>query len=191
MKKNLLTIALLCALPWTGQAQTHLAGQRWVQLEAGSYDRVLPGLDSFNARVGLGRYYKRRQTESLLFLAVSHKQTRLVESGSGLTLNQRVPVEQIFVGYQFAPSLYWSAMRTLHVKVPLVAQFGYERIDRGRDTGPEAVGGQSRLLLGVGSGLEIEYRGLLLGVRENFNFLSRYEKFSTMPYVGYKIHLMP
>lgn len=175
----------------TGQAQTHLAGQSWVQLEAGSYDCARPGADSFNARVGLGRYGKRRQTESLLFLAAAHKQTSLVESGSGVTLDESVPVEQIFAGYQFTPSLYRSAMRTLHVKAPLVAQLGYERIDRGRDTGFEAVGGQSRLLLGVGAGLEIEYCGLLLGVRENFNFLSRYEKFSTMPYVGYKIHLMP
>lgn len=186
MKKQL-TILLMLLAPLT-RAQTHLVGQRFLQVGAGSYDRLIPGPDNFNVRVGLGKYTA-RGWESTFFLTGAQKETSLVESGTGTGLGQNIPVEQYAGGYQLAFPLYRSAMKTFLVKLPLSAQIGYERINRGLPyaTG-YAAGPGSRMLLGVGGAVEVEIWGVLLGVRQQVNFLSRYEKLSTWPYLGYKIH---
>ncbi|GHB87434.1 conjugal transfer protein TraO [Persicitalea jodogahamensis] len=187
-----LTLAILCAagamLVQKAMAQTHLRGQPFLQIDAGSYDAVLPGLGNFAFKAGLGKY-TRRLWGSMFFVSVAHKQTSLVSEGSRVMIETDVPVDQYMAGYQLTPNLYQSAMRTFLVKLPLSLQAGYECLNRGEDfIGPYLLAPSSRVLLGAGAALEFEYRGVLVGYRQNVNLLSRYQKFSSLPYVGYKIH---
>lgn len=187
MKK--LPLLALLLLPWTVKAQTHLQGQYFIQIEAGAYDRIIPSAENFNARVSAGRY-TRRLWESSFFLAFAHKTTDLIETGSGQTLQLGVPVQQFSVGYQLSVLLYQNAMKSVQVKLPVQAQAGYERINRGVTVASSyTIKKGSGFLIGAGAGLELEVRSFVLGVHQQVNFLSGYEKFSTMPYVGYKIHL--
>lgn len=189
--KNLTALLILAALALVAghaSAQTHLRGQPYVQLEAGSYDTALPSLNNFALKAGVGKY-TRRLWGSMFFVSVAHKQTWLVSEGSRVLIDTPVPVDQYMAGYQLTPNLYRSAMRTFLIKLPLSLQAGYESINRTRDfAGPYLLSPPSRLLLGGGLGLEVEYRSVLLGYRQNVNLLSKYQKFTAMPYVGYKIH---
>lgn len=185
----LLILAALALMAGRASAQTHLRGQPYVQLEAGSYDTALPSLNNFAIKAGVGKY-TRRLWGSMFFVSVAHKQTWLVSEGSRVLIDTPVPVDQYMAGYQLTPNLYRSAMRTFLIKLSLSLQAGYESINRNRDfAGSYLLSPPSRLLLGGGLGLEVEYRSVLLGFRQNVNLLSKYQKFTAMPYVGYKIHL--
>ena len=48
---------------------------------------------------------------------------------------------------------------------------------------------QSDYILGIGLGPEIQLFGLNLGVSTNLNFISKYQKFTTFPFIKYRIHL--
>lgn len=189
--KNLTAILVLSVttlLAGRAAAQTHLRGQPFVQIEAGAYDAALPSFNSFAVKAGTGKY-NRRLWGSMFFVSVAHKETWLISEGSRVLIEKPIPVDQYMAGYQLTPNLYRSAMRTFLVKLPLSVQAGYESINRNRDfAGSYLLSPPSRPLLGVGAALEIEYLGLLLGYRQNVNLLSKYQKLTALPYVGYKIH---
>ncbi len=189
--KNLTAILVLSVttlLAGRAAAQTHLRGQPFVQIEAGAYDAALPSFNSFAVKAGAGKY-NRRLWGSMFFVSVAHKETWLISKGSRVLIEKPIPVDHYMAGYQLTPNLYRSAMRTFLVKLPLSVQAGYESINRNRDfAGPYLLSPPSRPLLGVGAALEIEYLGLLLGYRQNVNLLSKYQKLTALPYVGYKIH---
>lgn len=133
--KNLTALLILAALALMASrasAQTHLRGQPYVQLEAGSYDTALPSLNNFALKAGVGKY-TRRLWGSMFFVSVAHKQTWLVSEGSRVLIDTPVPVDQYMAGYQLTPNLYQSAMRTFLIKLPLSLQAGYESINRNRD----------------------------------------------------------
>lgn len=190
MKTLILTILVMAGtvLMQKAAAQTHLRGQRFLQIEVGAYDQLLPGLDNFAIKAGLGKY-TRRLWGSMLFVSMAQKQTWLIFEGSRVMLETYVPVNQYMAGYQLSPNLYQSAMRTFLVKIPLSLHVGYESINCG-----EGFGGSyqmipsSQVLLGAGAALEFEFWGVQVGYRQNVNLLSRYQKFSSIPYVGYTIH---
>lgn len=189
--KNLTAILITAAsilLTGHATAQTHLRGQSYVQIEAGAYDKALPWQNNFAVKAGLGKY-TRRLWGSMFFVSVAHKETWLVSEGSRVLIDTPVPVDQYMAGYQLTPNLYQSAMRTFLIKMPLSLHAGYESINRNRDfVGPYLLTPPSRILLGAGVGLEVEYRSVLLGYRQSVNLLSKYQKLTAMPYVGYKFH---
>ena len=190
MKRLTLTILLAAGamLMQKAMAQTHLRGQPFLQFDAGAYDAALPGLDNFALKAGWGKY-THRLWGSLFFVSVAHKKTWLVSEGSRVMSETDVPVDQYMAGYQLTPNLYQSPMRTFLVKLPLSLQAGYESINRGKDfVGSYLLAPSSRVLLGAGAALEFEYWGVMVGFRQNVNLLSSYQKFSSLPYVGYKIH---
>ncbi len=180
---------ILFLLPILALGQTHLKGQHFVYVETGAYDHLLPGNDNYSIRLGLGKYTGKAKG-NLLFFGFAHKMTRPVDDwdiGAGIS----VPVNQYYIGFQSELNLLQNASKTFTVKLPGSLSVGYESLNHNE---PGISGYRlkqsSAVLLGIAAGAEIEYRSFMIGFRQGLNLTGNYQKFSSYPYFGLKIHLM-
>lgn len=180
---------VLSLLPSWGLSQTHLKGQHYVYVETGAYDSPLPGNDNYSIRLGLGKYSGKAKG-NVLFFGFAHKMTQAVaEQGIGAGIS--VPVNQYYIGFQSELNLLQNASKTFTVKLPGSLTVGYESLNHNNRTiSGYRLEQSSAVLLGITAGAEIEYRSFMVGFRQGLNLTGNYQKFSSFPYIGLKIHLM-
>lgn len=180
---------ILFILPILTMGQTHLKGQHYVYVETGAYDSPLPGNDNYSIHLGLGKYTG-KAIGNLLFFGFAHKMTQPVvegEIGAGIS----IPVNQYFIGFQSELNLLQNASKTFTVKLPGRLTVGYESLNHNnRSISGYRLEQSSAVLLGIAAGAEIEYRSFMIGFRQGLNLTGNYQKFSSFPYIGLKIHLM-
>ncbi|WP_028523239.1 conjugal transfer protein TraO [Runella limosa] len=170
-------------------AQTHLRNQQFVDVQLGAYDHVFPGITHFAVRAGIGKYTK-KVIGNQFFVGYSHKETPLTDNTSTLTSAFSIPVDHYFVGAQSEVPLFYNAHRTVFFKLPFSVIVGYESINKNTISfGQYSLQSRSDILLGGCLGAEIELYNFTVGVRQQINLTSKYQKFSTFPYLGYKLHL--
>jgi|GEM_PF-4776854 len=180
---------ILFLLPILVVGQTHLKGQHYVYVETGAYDHPLPGNDNYSIRLGLGKYTGKAKG-NMLFFGFAHKMTRPV-ADPGIGAGISIPVNQYYVGFQSELNLFQNASKTFTVKLPGSLTVGYESLNRNnRNISGYRLEQSSAVLLGIAAGAEIEYRSFMLGFRQGLNLTGNYQKFSSYPYIGLKIHLM-
>ena len=180
---------ILFILPILTMGQTHLKGQHYVYVETGAYDSPLPGNDNYSIRLGLGKYSGKAKG-NVLFFGFAHKMTQAVaEQGIGAGIS--VPVNQYYIGFQSELNLLQNASKTFTVKLLGSLTVGYESLNHNnRNISGYRLEQSSTVLLGIAAGAEIEYRSFMVGFRQGLNLTGNYQKFSSYPYVGLKIHLM-
>ncbi|MDF7821868.1 conjugal transfer protein TraO [Runella sp. MFBS21] len=188
MRIILFFILLLSGL---AHGQTHLRGQRYIQLEAGAYDEVLPSLQkgemNYQFRVGLGSYSKQLRG-GMFFVGYATKSTPLVDD-EGNQIGVLIPVNQYTVGYQHELNLIENATKTFLVKLPFSGFLGYESLNNNKlKYGSYTLQKRSDILLGLAAGLEVEIHSFFIGYRQAYHLTSNYQKFGSYPYVGLKIH---
>lgn len=173
--KRLLLLLLLA--PLCSMGQIHIKRQSFLQINVGAYDRILPSLDSYSISAEIGKYNKKLNATGFGFM-YAHK---LAANG--------VPVDK-YVGFAKTElNVFSSANLTTTFKILGIGQFGYEAINKDQKIfNAETLQTPSGFVLALGTGAELELSPLVLGVRTTYNFLSSYQKFSTYPYVGIKIH---
>lgn len=180
---------ILFLLPILAVGQTHLKGQHYVYVETGAYDQPLPGNDNYSIRLGLGKYSGKTKG-NMLFFGFAHKMTQPIadrDIGAGIS----IPVNQYYMGFQSELNLMQNASKTFTVKLPGSLTVGYESLNHSdRSISGYRLEQSSVVLLGIAAGAEIEYRSFMVGFRQGLNLTGNYQKFSSYPYIGLKIHLM-
>lgn len=178
MKTLISTLALLPSLVF---AQTHLKNQKFIDFSIGGYD----GLSSKNYSVnfGIGKYDKKNNANC--FELSFAKKLANTEAKA-----LQIPVEQIFIGYNRDFNFYKNYSNTFLISLFAKANLGYEIINRKANSLQQyTLANKSDYLLGIGFGPNIEFRNFHLGVANNINFISNYQKLSTFPYLKYRFHL--
>lgn len=174
MKRLLL---LLLFTPLLSQGQIHIKRQSFLQVNIGAYDKALPSLNSYAISGEVSKYNKKLNATGFGFM-YGHK---LASNG--------VPVDKYIGFVKTELNVFSSANLTTSFKILGLAQFGYEAINKDQKVfNAETIQTPSGFVLAVGTGAELELSPIVLGVRTTYNFLSSYQKFSTYPYVGIKIH---
>lgn len=176
MKKALILILLM--LPVSLMAQVHIKNQHYLQLSAGAYDAFVPSLDSYFFQAEYAKYNRKLNSRGFGL-------------GYGRKLSSNgIPVEKFQMSYKAEMNVFSSADLTSTFKVLGTVNFGYESINRDKTYfQDDLISTKSAFMLGLGAGAEYEFTPLVLGVRTTYNFLSQYQKFSTYPYIGFKIHI--
>ena len=185
-----LTIILLL-FSGLAHGQTHLRGQRYIQIEAGAYDKLLPGVQkgqmNYHCRIGLGSYSKRLRG-GLFFLGYATKSTPLIDD-EGNQVGAVIPVSQFTGGYQYELNLVENAAKTFLIKLPFGGLLGYESLNGNKPKyGSFTLQKRSDLLLSITAGLEVEIHNFIVGYRQAYHLTGNYQKFGSYPYVGLKIH---
>lgn len=180
---------ILFLFPILALGQTHLKGQHYVYAETGAYDSPLPGNDNYSIRLGLGKYNGKAKGNTLFF-GFAHKMTQPV-ADRGIGVGISIPVNQYYIGFQSELNLLQNASKTFTVKLPGSLTVGYESLNHNnRNISGYRLEQSSAVLLGIAAGAEIEYRSFMIGFRQGLNLTGNYQKFSSYPYIGLKIHLM-
>lgn len=170
-------ILALLIFPGIVAGQVHIKNQKYLQIYAGAYDEFLPSGSSYFAGLELGKYNRKLNSRGFG-----------VMYGRKLSSNN-IPVEKFQLSYKQEINVFSSANLTSSFKILGTVNFGYESINRDQKYfNDDFVSTKSAFMLGVGTGAEYEYTPLVIGARTTYNFLSQYQKFSTYPYMGIKIH---
>ncbi len=182
----LLLVAGLLAGP--AQAQIHLSGQRFIEVQAGLADGFRPGGDQTGlfGLVSTGRY-NRHYNAWKVTVSYGHY-------GLSLPLREEnIPVSQYALGYGYEFNLWRNATRTAFVRGLVQPFAGYESVNRDRPLGMVAAdtittAPSSRLLVGGDIGLEIEVSPVVLGLRQRWQPTSALERFHTLFFIGWRFH---
>ncbi|MFY7908693.1 MAG: conjugal transfer protein TraO, partial [Emticicia sp.] len=180
-------ILLLLGLCQFSNAQVHLKKQLFYELALGSYDNYLPSRSNVSLLVSFGRYNRKGNAHAIGF-NFNRKQTTVFDTQTNKTLSVQVPVQQLYLSYKTDFSFYSNAMNNFHVKGIGRVNVGYESLNQDRTTleNTYQLSQKSDFLLGVGAGLEVEYSPVVLGVHQNINVLSSYQKFSSITFLGFR-----
>ncbi len=170
-------ILALLIIPGTLAGQVHIKNQKYLQVFAGAYDDFYPSKNSYFASVELGKYNRKLNSRGFG-----------LQYGRKLSSNG-IPVEKFQLSFKQEINVFSSANLTSTFKVLGSLNFGYEAINRDQKYfNDDFVSTKSAFMLGLGTGAEYEFTPLVVGVRTTYNFLSQYQKFSTYPYLGIKLH---
>ena len=178
-------ISALLLLSNVLNAQVHIKNQQFLQFNLGGYDSFVPLSTSFSSGIEWGKYTKKLNSKIVGF-AINHKKAN---GFSDEMLDLKIPVTQYFAYIKSDISFYHNANNIFHIKGIGQLNLGYESINNeSKYVNSYTVSKSSDYLLGVGAGLQIEYCPIVIGVTESINFLSKYQKLSTVPYIGFRYH---
>lgn len=184
--RYLLTILVL--LPGILSAQVHIKNQNFLQLNIGAYDGFAPNMKAFSTSIEWGKYNKKLNSKILGF-GINHKKTLSYSNETNTVLDFKIPVTHYFAFLKSDVTFYRNATKIFHIKGTGQVNLGYESINNeSKVSNSYTLSTSSEYLLGIGVGIQIEYCPIVVGLTENVNFLSKYQKLSTVPYVGYRFH---
>ena len=170
-------ILLLILIPVWGYSQSHIKNQYFLQFNFGAYDKFYPTKDNYFLQLEHGKYSKRLNGRGVGFL-YAHK---LSSNG--------VPIEKFQASYKHELTMFSSANLVHTFKMLGTINFGYETINRDKEIFQgDVINNKSAFILALGTGAEYEFTPIVIGIRSTYNFLSQYQKFTTYPYLGVKIH---
>lgn len=174
-------IILLAIIPSMVFSQTHLKNQKLIDFSVSGYDGF--STKNYLIGLGLGRYDKKTNANAIEFSIA-----RKMANNENKTI--QIPIEQLFLSYKRDFNLFKNYNNTFILSLFAKANFGYEFINRNKSIGSDyLLANKSDYLLGLGFGPNVEYNNFHLGVTNNFNLISQYQKLSTFPYLKYRIHL--
>lgn len=189
MKKNILCLFCFSLSIIATQAQVHLKKQSFIEFGVGGYDKVYPNIHHISTFIAVGKYDKKINAHTG-GVGFQQKEAALFDSKNVVKLSNTVPVKQLFLYYKTDFKLYSNVMNNFIIKGTGRVNFGYEFLNNQSDYSAEyQLKSKSDFLLGLGAGLEVEYSPIIIGVQQNINILSDYQKFSTVPYLGFRFHL--
>jgi hypothetical protein len=178
MKSFILALALFPALL---VGQTHLKNQKFFDFSFGGYDGF--SQKNYSLNIGLGKYNKKSNANSFEF---SYARKLANTENNAI----QISVEQIFVDYKRDFNLLKNYNNTFIFSLFAKANLGYEFINRNKNIASDYVlANKSDYLLGIDFGQNVEFNNFHLGVANNLNFISLYQKFSVFPYLKYRFHL--
>lgn len=160
------------------QAQTHIKNQVYLQLNVGAYDGLYPWRDTHFLQLEYAKYNRKLNARGFGLMYAKKR------SGN------QIPVEKYQLSFKQELNVLANASLTSTFKVLGTVNFGYESINKDKPMHDNAlISTPSAFLLGLGVGAEYEFTPVVLGVRTTYNFLSQYQRFSTYPYLGIKLHI--
>jgi Conjugative transposon protein TraO len=178
MKKIIIILAILPNLIF---AQTHLKNQKFIDFSLGGYDGF--STKNYSFHIGLGKYDKKDNVNCFEFSYA--RKLAYIENN-----DIQIPVEQIFVAYKRDFNLLKNYNNTIIFSLFAKTNVGYEFINRNKNIGQDYVlANKSDYLMGIGFGPNLEFNNFHIGVANNINFISQYQKFSVFPYLKYRFHL--
>ena len=185
--KRLICFVFLCGftLPQVS-AQVHLKGQQFVDLQAGLSDglQLNKNQGGVSALISTGRY-NRQYNAWKVTVSVLQKQLTLPHSG------EANPTRQFAIGWGYEFNLFRNATRTRFVRGVVQPTLLYEYVSVEKTIGSattRAVERDSRFLLGVDLGLEVELSPVVICVRQRWQPNSVVQPFHTLFLVGWRFH---
>lgn len=187
MKESMLLLLFACLLSGGTHAQTHLKGQRFVEIQGG----VVDGLSARNpvGFVGLlstGRYNRQYNAWKL---TVSYLQKPII----GTDITSAGQLQQFSIGWGYEFNLWRNAYRTRFVRGSVQPLATYETlpapsIHMMTDSVCTTTASGSRFLLGAEAGIEIELTPVVLSIRQRWLPKSGMQPFFTLVGVGWRWH---
>jgi hypothetical protein len=187
MRKYIITILTVCFSAVLVAAQTHIKNQRFVQFSVGGYDKFAPDLSNYSLTAVAGKYNKKANGVMIGFV-YNDKQANGIVNGNTTPLT--IPVSQYYGFLRSDIPLFYNPTKTFFIRLMGQLNVGYESINDNNTFFAEAykVENVSDFLLGFGVGTEVEFTPLIVGVNSNLNFVSKYSKLTTLPYLGVRVH---
>ena len=184
--RNILTISLICILGiQLASGQHHIKNQKFFDFSIGAYDTFK---GSLALGFKIGKYNKNLNSYQIGFqYKYKLAPAQLSEISS---LNFSVPVSQYMFDYTADFNIIKNINSTRFFRFTTGAIAGFESINNEKTyINQLLIAQKSDIVLGVKLGVEAEFSPFILGVSEHINLLSNYSKFSTMPYIGIRLHL--
>lgn len=187
MRTYIITILTVCCSVILTTAQTHIKNQRFVQFSVGGYDKFIPNFSNYSLTAVAGKYNKKANGLMIGFV-YNGKQANGVVSGNTTPLT--IPVSQYYGFLRSDIPLFYNPTKTFFIRLTGQVNVGYESINDNDIFFADAykVENVSDFLLGLGVGTEVEFTPLIVGVNSNLNFVSKYSKLTTLPYLGVRVH---
>lgn len=188
MRFILSTIFILFGI--TANAQVHLKRQKFYEISAGGFDAVLPSKSNVSFQCSIGQYNRKVNGNAFGF-TYNQKRTAIFDAQTNNMLVTQIPIQQFYIFYKTDIGIYANAMNNFHIKGIGRINVGYESLNKELATVENIyqLSAKSGFLLGIGAGLEIEYSPIVLGVHQNINVLSNYQKFSSITFLGFRFHI--
>jgi Conjugative transposon protein TraO len=179
-------ISFLCVFPLFLNGQTHLKNQRFVELGYGTFDSFKTS--NYALFASIGKYNKKINANS--FEVIYAKKMAFLQNGNLAQYSNAVPVQHFIVSYKRDLNLLRNFNNTLNLGVFGKVNLGYESINKNSTYLNEfTLNNRSDYILGIGFGPELQLFGFSTGVVANLNLISKYQKFSALPFIKYRIHL--
>lgn len=187
--KNYIKIILMMSITILAKGQSHIKKQKFIEFGTGSYDKIYPNFSDNQAfYVKFGAYKKSLNSHSIL-LQYARKQPVIFDETSKNNAIVKVPVEQFIIGYRMDFKILHNYVNTCFLRGVWGANVGYESISRENEYVEDyKLSKKSDVIVGINLGIEAEFTPFIIGVAENINFVSNYQKFSTIPYIGFRFH---
>jgi hypothetical protein len=174
----------------TANSQVHLKRQKFYEISVGGFDAILPSKSNISFQCSVGQYNRKVNGNAFGF-AYNQKRTTIFDAQTNNMLVTQIPIQQLYVLYKTDVGIYDNEMNNFHIKVIGRVNIGYESLNKEQATVENIYqfSAKSGFLFGVGAGLEIEYIPIVLGVHQNINVLSNYQKFSSITFLGFRFHI--
>jgi hypothetical protein len=174
-------IILLAVVPIMVFSQTHLKNQKFIDFSMGGYDGF--SSKNYSLNIGIGKYDK-KSNANCLEISFAKKFAKVENNAI------QIPIEHLFLGYKHDINLIKNYNYTCIFSLFAKANLGYEIINRNKNRVFDSVlTNKSDYLLGIGFGPNLELHNIHIGLTNNLNFISQYQKFSVFPYLKYRFHL--
>lgn len=188
MKNILLLMFMVVWSAGDGLAQVHLKGQRFVEVQAGLTDRLRwqQNQVAINGFISTGRYNRQYNAWRLTF---SYSQQTLQTA----TSLQLATTRQFAIGYGYEFNLWRNAVRTRFVRGSIQPIVLYESVSptmqtQGGDSLRIAPTDQSKYLLGVDAGIDVEFTPVVISIRQRWQPTSSFQPFHTLFSIGWRFH---
>jgi hypothetical protein len=170
------------------QAQSHLKGQRFYDVQAGAVDYFSTNKNQlgWSGTFSTGRYNRQYNAWKV---SVSYLQKQL-NGGDSLPSG---PMRQFAVGWGYEFNLWRNAFRTRFVRGSVQPLLLYETgptrsIPMATDSARSVMPTSSRLLLGAEAGIDIELSPVVISIRQRWQPKSAVQPFHTLVSLGWRWH---
>jgi hypothetical protein len=178
----------ICFLSFKCYGQTHIKKQKFFEIQVGAYDNLYPNKDNYSFAVKFGSYGKKLNANTF-GIAYNRKNTFLFDDTTSSTMSISIPIEQYVLSYKTDLRLYNNYVNTVFIRGVFGGNLGYESINREKSVIQNYdLKYRSDYIFGVNLGIEAEFTPFVIGVTENINFVSKYQKLSAIPYIGLRLH---
>ena len=186
MKNTFNFFFILGLFPLFLNGQTHLKNQRFVEVGYGTFDGFKPS--NFSLFASIGKYNKKINANS--FELIYAQKMAFLQNGNLAQYNTAVPVQHFIASYKRDLNLLRNFNNTLNLGAFAKVNLGYESINHNATYLNEFnLNNRSDYILGIGFGPELQISGFSLGAIANLNLISKYQKFTALPFIKYRIHL--
>jgi Conjugative transposon protein TraO len=163
-----------------------MKNQQFIDISFGGFDGF--SAKDYSIKLGVGKYNQKAKAQGFEF-TYAHKCVETMDLQNNPSPFQ-IPIEQLILCYKRDFSMYKNYNNTLIFSFFAAANGGYESINHNKAFVQDYIlVPKSDYLLGIGFGPNLEFNNIHIGLTNNLNFISQYQRFSVFPYLKYRFHL--